>query len=110
MGTTITAEEADDFLALDLHAAEQAIYNYVTVELGQNQFDALAALIFNIGGGAFKKSTILKRLNTGSYVGAAEAWIDPQYIFNKAGGKVLAGLTRRRQAEHDLFVKAEGTE
>ena len=65
LGMTITPEEADEFLAVDLHHAEQVIYNTVHVHLDQNQFDSLASLIFNIGGGAFAKSTVLKPLNQG---------------------------------------------
>lgn len=105
LGETITAEDADNILAIDLHHAEQAIYNYVTVELDQNQFDALASLIFNIGGGAFSKSTLLKLLNGGDEVGAANQFL----AWNKAGGKVLDGLTRRRAAERELFLAPRET-
>ena len=61
--------------------------NKVQMELNQNQYDALVSLVFNIGGGAFKNSTILKHLNPSDYAAAAAAWIDPKTIFNKSGGQ-----------------------
>jgi len=65
-----------------------------------NEFGAMLSLAYNIGVGAFSRSTCLRRFNAGDIEGAAEAltW------FNKAGGKVLRGLTRRRAAERELFL------
>ena len=101
---TITPEEADEFLAVDLHhGAEQVIYNTVHVHLDQNQFDALASLIFNIGGGAFAKSTVLKLLNQEDYLGAANAFL----MWDKTGGTVNKGLANRRAAERALFLLPE---
>ena len=66
----------------------------------ENQFGAMVSLAYNIGVGAFSRSTCLRRFNDGDAEGAAEAltW------FNKAGGRVLRGLTRRRDAERELFL------
>lgn len=66
-----------------------------------NQFGAMVSLAYNIGTSAFANSTCLRRFNTGDTAGAADAltW------FNKAGGKVLRGLVRRREAEKALFLK-----
>jgi lysozyme len=100
---TITPQEADEFLAIDLHNAEQAIHNNVKVPLNQNQFDALSSLIFNIGGGAFAKSTLLRLLNQGDYLGAASQFL----VWNKTGGVESKGLTNRRYAERDLFMTPE---
>ena len=66
----------------------------------QNQFDALVSFTYNLGAGNLRSSTLLKKLNAGDYAGAADEF--PKW--NKAGGKELAGLTRRRNAERDLFL------
>ena len=100
----ISAREAEDLLRRDLGPREQAVNQFVKVSLNQNEFDALISLVFNIGAGAFKKSTALGRLNRGDRMGAAEAltW------FNKAniGGvlREVVGLARRRAAERALFL------
>lgn len=65
----------------------------------QNEFDALASLIFNIGLGAFEKSTLFKLLKAGNKLGAAAQFL----LWNKVKGQSLAGLTRRRTAERDMF-------
>lgn len=72
----------------------------VDVPLSCDQLSALCSLIYNIGSEAFKKSTLLKKLNKGDYDGAADEFMR----WNKAGGKVLKGLTRRREAERELFL------
>lgn len=87
----------------DAHIAQMA--GYVRRLLGaapttQNQFDALVALAYNIGPGNLADSTLLKLHVVGNYKGAAAEW--PKW--NKSGGKVLAGLTRRRAAEAQLYV------
>jgi lysozyme len=71
----------------------------VTTPLSQNQFDALVSWVYNLGGGNLKASTLLKVLNSGDFNGVPAQLMR----WNKAGGKVLEGLTRRRQAEADLF-------
>ena len=78
---------------------EGYVNNLVTVGLNQNQFDAMVSWVYNLGGGNLKASTLLKVLNSGDYAGVPEQMLR----WNKAGGKVLEGLTRRRQAEADLF-------
>ena len=102
-GMTITEEQAVQFLREDLHSAERDIDRLVTVHLCQHQFDALASLVFNIGGTAFRDSTLLRKLNAGDYAGAGlefERWVH-------GGGKILAGLVRRRAAEKALFEDAQ---
>ena len=78
---------------------EGYINNLVTVPLQQYQMDSLVAFVFNLGPSNLKSSTLLKVLNSGSYEDV------PAQIkrWNKAGGKVLEGLTRRRLAEALLF-------
>ena len=98
-GDRISQDQANCFLMQDLYSVERAIIRLVKVKLNQNQFDALCSLIFNIGISAFNKSTLLAKLNTGDYVGAAEQF----RRWNKVNNVVMAGLVRRRQAEEDLF-------
>tara|TARA_R110002020_G_scaffold424276_2_gene633440 strand:- start:2 stop:445 length:444 start_codon:yes stop_codon:yes gene_type:complete len=98
-GDTCTQEEADQMLAKDLQEFESYVDRYVQVDLTQNQRDALIAWTFNLGPTNLKSSTMLKELNTGNY----EKVPSEMKRWNKAGGKVLNGLTRRREAEALLF-------
>ena len=100
-GMVITLAGAEALLLHDLQWVETAIDTYVQVPLNQNQYDALASFIYNIGGTAFRKSTLLKLLNASDYDGAANQF--PRW--NKQKGKVLNGLTTRRQKEKTLFKK-----
>lgn len=95
----ITQEEAEIILQSDLEGFEEAVTKMVTVPLTQGQFDALVSFAFNCGAKALKNSTLLKKLNARDYNGASNEFLR----WNKAGGKVLAGLTRRRRAEQHLF-------
>lgn len=98
-GQTITAAQSQALLQKDLERFEKAVTQYAKVPLTQNQFDALVSFAFNVGIGALGSSTLLKLLNAKDYAGAAgqfERW-------NRAGGKVLDGLTKRRAAEAALF-------
>jgi hypothetical protein len=72
----------------------------VTVELNQNQYDSLVSLTYNIGLGAFERSTIRRKLNAGDYRGAASAF----KLWNKGGGRILRGLVNRRAREATLFL------
>lgn len=104
-GMVITEAQAEQLLRDDLEWVEAAIDKLVKVPLTQNQHDAVGSLIFNIGGGAFSKSTVLRRLNAGDYRGAADAFLMWNKQRDKQTGKmnVLRGLTKRRQQERDLF-------
>lgn len=104
-GMKITNEHATNLLKDDLKTYEGYVNKYVKVKLNQNQFDALVSFTFNCGGGALKSSTLLKKINKGDYTGAANELLR----WNKASGKILAGLTRRRQAEKALFLKQSAT-
>jgi lysozyme len=99
-GMTISEEEAEALLKKDLDRFEKGVASLVTVHLTDNQFAALVAFSFNVGLGNLKSSTLLKKLNAGDYAGASAEF--PRW--NKAGGVVLLGLTRRRNAEKDLFL------
>jgi lysozyme len=100
LGDTITQDQADEFLRADLEDAEYAVNKYVTVPLTQGQFDSLTSFVFNLGAGAFKGSTLLADLNAGHYDDAA----DQLLRWNRAGGQVLAGLTKRRISERCMFL------
>lgn len=99
-GDTCTLEQAKSYMANDLKKFESAV-NQVKVPLNQNQYDALVSLAYNIGVSAFLNSTLFKKLNAKDYKGAA-AQFDR---WNRAGGKVMRGLTNRRAKERKLFEK-----
>tara|TARA_A100001011_G_scaffold371677_1_gene429272 strand:+ start:1374 stop:1799 length:426 start_codon:yes stop_codon:yes gene_type:complete len=98
-GDVITEQQADDMLVEELEEYENYIHNLVNCPLNQNQFDALVSWVYNLGSSNLQASTLLKVLNAGDYAGVPAQMLR----WNKAGGKVLEGLTRRRQAEADLF-------
>lgn len=77
-----------------------AVNKFVIVDLTQNQFDALVSFAYNIGRTAFENSTLLKLLNRGEYEAAADQFEK----WNKSGGRVLNGLTKRRFDEQKLFL------
>jgi lysozyme len=98
-GQQITREQAEAMLRAELAEFEAGVNRLVNVPLTQSQFDALVSFAYNVGLGALSKSTLLSKLNKGDYEGAAAEF--PRW--NKGGGKVLAGLIRRRAAEQALF-------
>ena len=100
-GDSCTLEQAKQFKAHDLKRFEKTVNDLVKVPLTQNQFDALVSLTYNIGTGAFEKSTLLKKLNAGDYQGAADQFT----VWNKGGGKVLQGLVNRRAKEKEVFLR-----
>ena len=100
-GDTCTDAQAKQYMQHDLIKFEKAVNESVTVPLSQNQFDALVSLAYNIGTGAFAKSTLVKKLNAGDYNGAAEQFL----VWNKAGGKIMQGLVNRRQQEKGVFLQ-----
>lgn len=98
----ITREQGDKILLATLAEYEAAVIRMVRVVLNQNQFDALVDFAYNCGVGNLEKSTLLKLLNAGDYAGAANQFP----LWNKGGGKVLAGLVKRRELERKLFSRA----
>lgn len=101
-GQIITPGMADALLEDDLQEVYDCIEALVHVPLSQGQFDALCSFAFNLGCGALKGSTLLKMLNSGDYSGAEQQF----QRWNKAGGSVLAGLTKRRAGEAQMFSEA----
>jgi lysozyme len=99
-GMTINETTAEAFLVNDLESAEADVARLVKIDLNANEHAALVSFVFNLGGGALSRSTLLRKLNTGDRLGAAsefQKWV-------KAGGVTLAGLVKRRKAERDLFL------
>ena len=94
-------DEAMDLLALTLGKYEQSVAKAVHVPITQNEFDALVSFTYNVGGANLASSTLLKLLNSGE---SKSIVAQEFHKWNKAGGKELAGLTRRRQAEARLFL------
>jgi len=100
-GQVITEAEAEELLKKDLLIFERGVKNYVKVPLTDNQFSALVSFAYNVGLGAFGKSTLLRKINSRDYNGAAAEFAR----WNRGGGKILPGLVRRREAEKALFNK-----
>jgi|TARA_B100001964_G_scaffold172629_1_gene190076 lysozyme len=99
-GDSIDSLEAEDLLTEELKEYAEYVNKYVKVPLNQNQFDALVSWTYNLGPSNLRESTMLKVLNNGEYdkvPAEMKRW-------NRAGGKVLAGLVRRREAEARLFL------
>lgn len=100
-GQEITHEEALKLLEEDLQYFAHNLRLLIKVPLNQHQFDALISFVYNIGIGAFKKSTLLKKLNAGLYEEVPKQMM--RWVFVK--GIVFKGLARRRKAEATLFSK-----
>lgn len=100
-GMTISKAEAARIFDRDIEKFAQGVEKLIKVEIGENQFGACVSLAFNIGIGAFSKSSVLRFINQRRFDDAADAFM----LWNKAGNpkKVVAGLTRRRAAEAALF-------
>lgn len=97
--STITESEAVALLVKDLSSAEDTVNSTVNVTLTQNQYDALVSFVFNVGGGAFRRSTLLKKVNAGQLSAVKTEllkWV-------RAGGKKVTGLVNRRVADAKLF-------
>lgn len=100
MGDVITRDYAQALLLDDLVRFEKSVNHNVRVRITQNQYDACVCFTFNLGCTAFRKSTLLKRINARRFQEAADQF--PRW--NKAGGRVLRGLTNRRNSERELFL------
>jgi lysozyme len=103
-GLTWVLSQAEAAFAKDTGWAATAVMKHVDTELTQNQFDALVAFVFNVGEPNFASSTLLKCLNRRDYAGAAGQFA----LWNHQDGKVLAGLTVRREQERVLFTTPQG--
>jgi len=107
-GSSITPEQADEFLRQDLNTAQADVLRSVKVPLNDNENAALVSLAFNIGGPAFSRSTCVKLLNRGDRQGAADEM--ERFVKSHVNGRLvtLKGLEQRRKAERDLFLCSPG--
>lgn len=105
-GLVWTQAKADAQLLADLAEREMAVSCAVTTILSQGQFDALVDFVYNLGVGNFEGSTLLKLINANDMAGAAGQFAR----WNRAAGKPMRGLTRRRAAEVALFAGKTGTQ
>ena len=99
-GQQITEAQAESLIKTDLARFERDVSQAVRVPINDNQFAALVSFTYNVGSGAMRSSTLLRKLNRRDIRGASNEF--PRW--NRAGGRVLAGLTRRRNAEKALFL------
>lgn len=103
----ITEEQALEYLTHEVNKKATEIEKLIKVELNDNEFAALVSFAYNVGTGALGSSTLLKMLNAN----ADKTAVADQFLrWNKAGGKELPGLTRRRQAERSLFLQPSSKE
>lgn len=101
MGEVISHDEAMYGLLYTLQMFMNEVAPRIRVPLTQNQIDAIASFVYNVGVTNFLNSTMLRMLNAGDYRGAADQF--PRW--NRAGGKVFNGLVRRRAEERELFLR-----
>lgn len=99
----INETEATRLLAKDLATHEQAVNDYVKVPIHQFMFDALVIFSFNVGKGAFRKSTLLRKLNAGDYEGALKQF--SVWVYGGSPKRVINGLVNRRNKEALLFAE-----
>lgn len=109
-GQVITEAEAEEILQVDLQRFEDSVDRGLTAQARAattgNQFSAMVSFCFNVGTQAFKKSTLLRKHNAGETQAAADQFLR----WNKAGGRILEGLTARRRAERSLYLTPDGQE
>lgn len=99
-GLVWTQRQADDALESTLNTVQGAIKGTIKYKISQNQLDALTDLAYNIGVHNFATSTLLQYVNQGKLGSAAAQFA----VWNRANGKVMPGLVKRRSLERDLFV------
>ena len=100
LGDVITQEQVDEYLVNDVAYSAKAVNQMISGKITQNQFDALVSFAFNLGTGNLRNSTLLKKLNKDDFENAANEFLK----WDMASGHQMAGLTRRRKAERNLFL------
>ena len=99
-GLTITDDQAEVLLLKDLERFESGVSDLLEVDVNENQFSALVSFAYNLGLGNLARSGLLKNVNKEDFKNAANSFL----LWNKAGGHVVEGLTRRREEEKELFL------
>lgn len=103
LGDKITESQAESFLQYDVSKFAERIRPLITKNLTDNQFGAIVSFTYNVGLGNLKSSTLLKKVN----INPKDSSLPAEFLrWNKAAGKVMAGLTRRRTAEAALYTKS----
>ena len=97
---TFTKEEIDALLIRDISRFERGVRMYIKVPLRQSEFDALCSFSFNLGLGTLQRSTLRQKINRYDKEGAAKEILK----YCRAGGKIIKGLQRRREAEYQMFL------
>lgn len=101
MGDKISANDAEEYLKYRLLEIEKRVNKLLKHEINENQRGALISFAYNCGEGNLSKSTLLKKVNANP----CDSSIKDEFMkWNKAAGKVMAGLTRRRKAEYELYI------
>lgn len=107
-GMKVTRSEATDILRRDLGQYEQAVQDAIGYDAAQrcsaNQFSAMTSLCYNIGAGAFKRSSVARHFRNGDIAASEKAF----HMWRKGGGRVLKGLVNRRKDEARLFRTKDG--
>lgn len=99
-GMTCNYAQAEEWLRKDIEGHLKGALAWVKVALTQNQLDAIASFVYNVGVTNFRNSTLLRLLNAGDFEGAQAQFLK----WNRAGGKVVRGLVRRREEEAKMFA------
>jgi lysozyme len=100
LGDKITITEAESILLHDIKRFEKEVLNAVKIEITDNQISALVSFVYNIGASAFRKSTLLRKVNANP----TDLTIHNEFMrWTRAGGKVLPGLVKRRAEESKLY-------
>ena len=102
-GLVIDEAQAVAWLRADIAEAEAQVKELVEVELTQGEYDAVVDFVFNLGDGNFGRSSLLRFINAGNFAAAADEFAK----WNRAAGKVLPGLTKRRLEEEKLFSSSD---
>lgn len=101
IGDECSEADAEAWLVEDMYDAANAVKRLVTAPLNDNQMGALISFVFNLGANKIKNSTLIRKLNSGDYEGAANEF--PRWIYS--GGNILNGLKKRRELEKALFLE-----
>jgi lysozyme len=100
LGDKITLQEAESILLHDIKRFEKEVRNAVKIEITNNQLSALISFVYNVGASAFRKSTLLRKVNANP----TDLTIHNEFMrWTRAGGKVLPGLVKRRAEESKLY-------
>ena len=100
---SISKADASKLMERDIKRTEDTLARLITVDVTLNQFSALCSFAYNVGTGAFQRSTARMKLNRQDYQGCADELLRWKY----AGKRVIPGLLRRREAERELFLNED---